>query len=58
MNYFLIDFFLVIDDIGFASYADINTISCEVDSVGDTILSLQDSLESLRKFFSGFLVTK
>ena len=38
-NIFIADLFLVIDDNGFASYADDNTIYCSDDCVNDVVVS-------------------
>ena len=51
-NIFLSDFFLVISDIDFSSYANDNTIYDSGNSIDDAILSLQESAENLFQWLS------
>ena len=49
---FLSDFFLIVDDVDIANYADDNTIYKEHENTGDLITYLQDAVAKLLKWFS------
>ena len=49
---YLSGFFLIIDDIHFASYADDNTIYCAGNSIDDVILARPDSAQNVFQWFS------
>ena len=51
-NIFLSDLFLVINNTGFSSYTDDNTIYDSGNSIDDVISSLQESTEKLFHWFS------
>ena len=49
---YLSGFFLIIDDIHFASYANDNTIYCAGNSIDDVILARPDSAQNVFQWFS------
>ena len=51
-NVFLSDFFLVVQNVNFASYADDNTIYDAGDNIDEVIFSLQESSKKLFKWFA------
>ena len=52
IQYFLSDLFLVVKDVNFASYADVDTIYQSGRNVDDIINNLQLSAEKLFRWFS------
>ena len=52
IQYFLSDLFLVVKDVNFASYADVDTIYQSGRNVDDVINNLQLSAEKLFRWFS------
>ena len=51
-NIFLSDWFLAVQNVDFASYADDNTIYDASDNIDEVIFSLQESSEKLFKWFA------
>ena len=51
-NIFLINLFLIVQNVDFASYVDDNTIYNSSENIDDVILSLQESSKQLFKWFS------
>ena len=51
-NIFLSDFFLIVEDVDIANYADDNAIYKKQENIVDLITPLQDEVAKLLKWFS------